>query len=114
MGEYTSPLWWARLDPQAAATLGPHDPDDVGALRFDGKLRDGDGGVYWALATALPGFRQFRFPSKLLSFTVLALAGLAGIGWDRLLEGRSRRPAAVAAVSLALGVGLLAVVTIEH
>ena len=40
----------------------------------------------------LPGFQQFRFPSKLLSFTALAVAGLAGLGWDRALEGRSRRP----------------------
>ena len=33
-------------------------------------LRDGDGGIYWLLATLLPGFRQFRFPAKLFTFTV--------------------------------------------
>ncbi len=45
------------------------------------------------LANALPGFRQFRFPSKLLTFTVLALTALAGQGWDALASGdrRTRR-----------------------
>ncbi len=62
-------------------------------------LRDGDGGVYWLLSTLLPGFRQFRYPSKLLSFTVLAVAGLAGIGWDDVVA-RYRRKTAVTAATL--------------
>jgi hypothetical protein len=33
----------------------------------------------------LPGFRQFRYPSKLLTFTALGLSGLAGLGWDRMV-----------------------------
>ena len=54
-------------------------------------LRDGDGGVYWLLATVLPGFRQFRFPAKLFTFTALGLAALAAMGWDRLrCQGRAR------------------------
>jgi hypothetical protein len=114
-GEFTGPLWWARWHPAVAAQVGPHDPPEAvaDAIRHDGQLRDGDGGVYWLLATALPGFRRFRYPSKLLTFTALAVAGLAGIGWDRLAagEGYSRRAAtAVAAVLMAAGLlGLLAV-----
>jgi hypothetical protein len=114
-GEFTGPLWWARWHPAVAAQVGTHDPPETvaDAIRQDGQLRDGDGGVYWLLATALPGFRRFRYPSKLLTFTALAVAGLAGIGWDRLAagEGRSRRAGtAVAAVLLAAGLlGLFAV-----
>jgi hypothetical protein len=104
LGEFTGPLWWARLFPTCAAHVGPQDPLGTTIIRLDGYLRDGDGSFYWFLATILPGFRQFRFSSKLLSFTVLGLAGLAGLGWDRLLAspGRHRRLARVA-------IGLLAV-----
>jgi len=102
LGEHASPLWWARWSPDLAARLGPHDPRDVGAIRIDGQLRDGDGGIYWVLATLVPGFRQFRFPSKLLTFTALAVSALGGLGWDRLASGSSRRPARLAAVLLAL------------
>ena len=71
--------------------LGPTDPADTTPIRMDGYLRDGDGGLYWWLATVLPGFRQFRFPAKLFTFTALGMAILAGLGWDRLAEGRGRR-----------------------
>ncbi|MDR3633289.1 MAG: hypothetical protein P4L84_05585 [Isosphaeraceae bacterium] len=105
LGETTSPLWWARYAPQVRAYVGPHDPSDVTSIRQDLWLRDGDGSFYWFLATVVPGFRQFRYPSKLLSFTALAVAGLAGIGWDRTATGRNRR-----AVGLATGaIGLSAV-----
>jgi len=114
-GEFSSPLWWARLSPRVAARIGPQDAPDVAALRLDRQLRDGDGSVYWALATALPGFRQFRFPSKLLTFTVLAVAALAGQGWDGLASGdprARRRTAGWAAffflLSAAAAVGLAA------
>jgi hypothetical protein len=106
-GEFAGPLWWARLAPSVAddlgikapeflSKLGKNDPEDVSSIRFDRHLRDGDGSPYWILATALPGFRQFRFPSKLLTFTVLALAALAGQGWDALVAGdpKVRRRAA--------------------
>ncbi len=36
------------------------------------------------MTTVLPGFRQFRFPAKLFTFTALGLAALAGLGWDDL------------------------------
>src|SRR6185312_15800408 len=45
----------------------------------------------WWLAAVLPGFRLFRFPAKLFTFTALGLTALAGMGWDGLLAGRARR-----------------------
>lgn len=91
MGQFTSPLWWARWSPSMVAVVGPHDEREVTPIRQDKFLRDGDGSFYWTLATVLPGFKQFRYPSKLLTFTALAIAGLAGMGWDQVLEGRGRR-----------------------
>jgi hypothetical protein len=109
LGEYTGPLWWARSISHGASLLGPHDGHDTTAIRLDAQLRDGDGSFYWFLATALPGFRQFRFPSKLLTFTALALAALAGLGWDRLSgEPRAQRRL----VRLAAGLCALSVCTL--
>jgi hypothetical protein len=104
IGEYTGPLWWARWNSAVAERVGQHDPAFPPTVRADGKLRDGDGGFYWFLATVLPGFRMFRFPSKLLVFTALAMAGLAGMGWDRLATGDGkRRTARLAAILLTIG-----------
>jgi hypothetical protein len=115
LGEYTGPLWWARWDRSIAAKIGPHDPIETTTIRLDAQLRDGDGSFYWTLATVLPGFRQFRYPSKLLSFTTLALAGLAGLGWDRLTAGLGRRrTAALAASLLAVGLIALAGAIVQH
>ena len=86
-GEYASPIWIARHIPEVARAIGEHDPVGVPVIRLDGKLRDGDGGVYWTLTALLPGFKQFRFPSKLLTFTAIALSALAGQGWDALVSG---------------------------
>ncbi len=113
LGQYTSPIWAARA--LAAGTkspafdslirhLGPLDPDETSALRQDWYLRDGDGSIYWWLVTFLPGFRQFRYPAKLFTFTTLALAALAGIGWDSLREGARRRIAALTISLLAMTV----------
>jgi hypothetical protein len=106
LGEYTSPLWWARGFSWLVPRLGPRDPVDATTIRLDGYLRDGDGSFYWFLAQSLPGFRQFRYPSKLLTFTALALSGLAGLGWDRLVkgEGPARRVGRLSAGLLALSV----------
>ena len=107
LGESTSPLWWARFSPQVRAYVGPHDPSEVTSIRQDLFLRDGDGSVYWFLATVVPGFRQFRYPSKLLTFTALAAAGLAGLGWDMAAAGRGRRAVFLAgAVVLVSLIGL--------
>ncbi|MGL6193875.1 MAG: hypothetical protein ACRC2T_03530, partial [Thermoguttaceae bacterium] len=40
------------------------------------------GGVYWLMNLLLPGFTQFRYPPKLLVFTVLAASFLAAKGLD--------------------------------
>lgn len=98
LGKFGSPIWLVRNLPGMAEIFGRHDIRTDTAIRLDKFLRDGDGGFYWLLATILPGFREFRYPSKLLTFTCLALASLAGIGWDRLVRGERRR-----AIQLTLG-----------
>ena len=71
--------------------IGPLDTDDDTPIRLDRFMRDGDGSIYWWISTLLPGFRQFRFPAKLFTFTSLALAALAGLGWDGLRAERHAR-----------------------
>lgn len=115
-GEYTGPIYWSRFLPAMTPIVGPHDKEQT-VLRRDGHLRDGDGGVYWTLATLLPGFRQFRFPSKLLTMTTMGLAALAAMGWDALVAGdpRTRRRVAFWAIaSLAFTAVALTVVTIKR
>jgi hypothetical protein len=63
LGEFAAPTGWRREAPS---------------------LSTGDDSFYGLLTTVLPGFRLFRLPYKLLVFTSLALASLAGLGWDRL------------------------------
>jgi hypothetical protein len=110
-GEYAGPIWWARLAPGAAAVLGDPDPAGIMGIRPDGKLRDGDGSPYWAMATFLPGFKVFRFPSKLLTWTTLALAALAAQGLDALGAGDRRIRRRVAGYSAALlGLTIVALV----
>jgi hypothetical protein len=117
LGQYTSPLWMARAFAVTSGSsivqrwlrdLGPIDPDYFAPVRFDGYPRDGDGGFYWFLATALPLFRQFRFPAKLFTFTALGMTGLAGLGWDQVASGRGRHAAGVFAILLAVTVAVLA------
>ena len=94
--------------------LGPLDPDDTTPIRQDDFLRDGDGGLYWLMTTVLPGFRQFRYPAKLFTLTSLGLAALAGIGWDTLGRGGSRRVTLVTAILLGITVLLLAGVVVRR
>ncbi len=123
LGQFTSPIWATRFLAQVshwpalrvwAADLGPLDKDDSTPIRLDGYLRDGDGGAYWWMATILPGFRQFRYPAKLFTFTTLGLAALAGLGWDRLRAGHRRSLTAVMAGTLVLSLALLVGVGIER
>lgn len=90
-GEFSSPLTAARFVPSLEKSLGPLDLKQTNAVRLDGYLRNGDGSPYFLMSELLPGFSQFRFPSKLLTFTTLALAALGGLGWDRAVQARSRR-----------------------
>jgi hypothetical protein len=108
-GEFASPIYNVRNLRAAQPIFGPHDPTEQGEMRPDGFLRDGDGSPYWLLAWGLPEFYTFRYPSKLLTFTSLGLAALAGLGWDRL--GHSRRSHRLAVLLVGTGlVGLLVTV----
>ena len=66
LGEFAGPSRWSGGEPSPTC---------------------GDDSLYGLLATILPGLRLFRFPYKFLVFTNLALAALAGAGWDRLTTG---------------------------
>jgi hypothetical protein len=87
-GKYASPLWWARWGP-LASVLRPDD-SPPGAPGSDYVIDDGAGSPYGLLATLLPGFDAFRYPTKLVTFTAVALAILAGAGWDRLAKGETK------------------------
>lgn len=87
--------------------VGPLDSETTTPIRQDDFLRDGDGSLYWLMATFLPAFRQFRYPAKLFTLTCLGLAALAGIGWDALGRGESRRATGFAGGLLALSLILL-------
>ena len=123
LGQYTSPIWAARtavamahsprLD-RLAEGLGPVDAPGELPIRRDGFLKDGDGSIYWWLATLLPGFRQFRFPAKLFTFTSLALTALAGMGWDRLCAGCARRAPVTIGFLIVVSLCVLAGVVIER
>ena len=89
LGQYTGPIWAARtafaMAPlpgleRLAAELGPVNLPAELTIREDGFLKDGDGSIYWWMATLLPGLGRFRYPAKLFTFTSLALAALAGAG----------------------------------
>jgi hypothetical protein len=108
-GKFSSPLWMARWFPACDNFFGPHDPPNSPAIRFDGALRDGDGSFYWLMSTLLPGFGSFRYPSKLLTFTCLGLAGLAGFGCDRLLAPTPGKRRGVLVLGLAGSLAFLAV-----
>lgn len=99
-GRYAGPLWWARWLRVVPATLGPHDPLGF-EPRDDAFLEDGAGSPYAIMATVLPGFALFRYPAKLMTFVAMATAGLAAMGWDLLVDGRTRRPARWCAFGLA-------------
>ena len=118
LGQYTSPIWAARLVatayPSSVGELGPLDTNDVTPIRLDRYLRDGDGGIYWWLTTVLPGFRQFRFPAKLFTFTAFGIAALAGIGWDSLATGRHRGTMVLTGLLLLITLGVLATVLAER
>jgi hypothetical protein len=123
LGQYTSPIWATRLLAEVSGwpplldqvkTIGPLDPEDPTPVRLDGYLRDGDGGIYWMMATVMPGFRQFRFPAKLFTFTSLGIAALAGLGWDRLPKTGRRGMTAMAAAFVLLSLAVLAAVLLNR
>jgi len=123
LGQYTSPIWAARTAvamahsprlARLAAELGPVDAPRDSPIRQDGFLKDGDGSIYWWLANFLPGFRQFRFPGKLFTLTSMALAALAGLGWDQCCAGRARRAIVPIGLLIVISLCVLAGVVIER
>ena len=104
---------WPALE-RLAAELGPVDHIGDSPIRQDGFLRDGDGSIYWWLATCLPGFREFRFPGKLFTFTALALSALAALGWDDCCAGRNRRAVFATSVLIVISVCVLAGVALAR
>jgi Bacterial membrane protein YfhO len=101
-GAFGSPVFWLRTHHKLSAFVGPMDYPEWRNARWNGWIRDGDGGAYWLLASLLPGFRSFRFPAKLLIPAALAASALAGLGWDELALGRTRRYQLAAGYALAL------------
>jgi hypothetical protein len=68
------------------------------------------GGVYWFMATVLPGYVQFRFPAKLWILAGLSLSMLAARGWRQLWRPRNRIVLYLAIVPFAsLFVGLFSI-----
>ncbi len=114
-GEFASPITAARFVPSIRKSIGPHDTFDSNAVRLDGYLRDGDGSPYSVMAMILPGFQQFRFPSKLLTLATLAAAALAGLGWDgATLGGRLRKTIWLGAAGSAATLAILAAVSLAR
>lgn len=95
-GYYASPVFLTRCLPGGESMLGPLEPPFSWQTRSDAHLRDGDGSLYWLLASAFPGFRAFRYPPKLFIAAAFAACALAGAGWDQLTAGRSRLAARLA------------------
>jgi len=90
LGEFAGPSPWLGGEP--TSTLG-------------------DESFYGLLATTLPCLRLFRLPFKLLVFTSLGLAVLAGMGWDRVVSRESRsRVLVITAVLLSLTIPFLTAV----
>ncbi len=113
-GEFASPIWVARFLPGMDGWIGPHDSPKANAVRLDGWLRDGDGSPYSLMATFLPGFHSFRYPSKLFTFVSLALAGLAGLGWDRITRQPARGARRCALVGSIVSLGTILVVLVSR
>ena len=62
----------------------------------------GTSGGLWALVYWMPGMNFIRIPSRFMLLGVLAIAVLAGIGFDRLTAGAARRNARLAAALLGI------------
>jgi hypothetical protein len=60
-------------------------------------LSVGTSGPLWPLVYWLPGMNFIRIPSRFMLLGVLALAVLAGVGFDRLTSGFTRRKSLVVA-----------------
>lgn len=66
------------------------------------RLYGNSDGLYWLAENTIPGFKQFRYPSKLLVFVSLGLALLSGLGLDLLLRRTNERRTHRTALTVAL------------
>jgi hypothetical protein len=104
-GFRNGPPWRAWMTTVALISFGAGLGEFAGLARWSSagpSPTAGDDSLHGLLTTTLPGLRLFRLPFKLLVFTNLAMAALAGIGWDGLAAGVGRRRA------VAITTGLLA------
>lgn len=69
-----------------AAPAESDQPQGVPRARTAVQMQTPAGGLYWVMLEMLPGFDTFRYPAKLMTFTCIAFAILAGAGWDRLFS----------------------------
>jgi len=79
----------------------------LGAAPTDMAIGQPVGGVYWLMVTLLPGYAYFRYPAKLATVATLALAVLAGAGFDKACDARWKWPLRGVVV-----VGVLTLVTL--
>jgi hypothetical protein len=118
LGQYTSPIWGARMLARTTGVkipdIGPLDTSEVTPIRLDRYLRDGDGGLYWWMTSMFPGFRQFRFPAKLFTFSAFGISALAGMGWELLRSGGYRRMLVVVIVLFVVSIGLFTFVLVAR
>jgi hypothetical protein len=70
--------------------------------------------IYFWLVGRIPGVSGFRYPVKALLLAALGFSLLAGLGLDRLREGRRRERAAAAATAALLLAGTVAVALVVH
>ncbi len=109
-GRFGGPLWWLRCLPGLESAIGAHDPlYNEPRAESDPFPYDVEGSPFALAAALVPGFGLFRYPAKLFTFTVAALAVLTGAGWDEVAAGRSKwfaRSSAVGLVASAVGLVL--------
>lgn len=70
--------------------------------------------IYWFLVNLVPGFGLFRAPARWLLLVVLGIAGLAGIGLQRLAtadQDKSLRTAGLTFVAIGAGLAALSILT---
>lgn len=76
------------------------------------------GGLYWALATLLPGYAGFRYPGKWMPVVALAVGQLAAVSLGQLrsadVRKSVRRVAVLVAVVGGLGVSATVVSGVRH
>jgi hypothetical protein len=100
--------WYQNAIERARQNAAATEPQELGAKpntqapgRTAADLLTPAGGLYWVMLELLPGFDTFRYPAKLLTFTAIAFAVLAGAGWDRLFGADVRTRRTITVVTIA-------------